>query len=80
MSILKINDLQAAQTEGYISELTETEMTVCGGGSLVSIHDNYVANDFFYSERSQYQFQLIGGQLAASPVSVLSTDANNNNN
>ncbi|HEY9610252.1 hypothetical protein [Allocoleopsis sp.] len=32
MSILKINDLQAAQTEGYISELTETEMTVCGGG------------------------------------------------
>ena len=31
MSLLKINDLQAAQTEGYISELTETELTVCGG-------------------------------------------------
>jgi hypothetical protein len=55
MSSLKINDLRSAQTEGYISELTETEMTVwggcghCGGSSLIGditvIGDDFVISD-----------------------------------
>jgi hypothetical protein len=67
MSILKINDLQAAQSEGYISELSETEMTV-SGGSLISTDDINVLNHALNGNNTQVQG--IGGQLQNSPVNV----------
>jgi hypothetical protein len=67
MSILKINDLQAAQSEGYISELSETEMTV-SGGSLISTDDINVLNHALNGNNTQVQG--IGGQLQNSPVDV----------
>ncbi len=67
MSILKINDLQAAQSEGYISELSETEMTV-SGGSLISTGEINVLNHALNGNNTQVQG--IGGQLQNSPVDV----------
>ncbi len=67
MSILKINDLQAAQSEGYISELSETEMTV-SGGSLILTDDINVLNGSVNGNNTQVQG--IGGQLQNSPVDV----------
>ncbi len=67
MSSLKINDLQAAQSEGYISELSETEMTV-SGGSLISTGEINVLNHALNGNNTQVQG--IGGQLQNSPVDV----------
>lgn len=66
MSNLKINDLQSAQTEGYISELTETEMTVWGG-SLVSTGDILSNNDVL-SNNDEIEINAFGVQLIGVPV------------
>ncbi len=75
MSSLKINDLQAAQTESQISELSETELSVmgghdcgCGDGSLISTGDINVLNHALNGNNTQVQG--IGGQLQNSPVNV----------